>query len=508
MLKNIGAQWFRQVIFIIVGLLVPPLMNAHLGKATYGAWELVMSTAGLLKILALGVPLATVRSIAARAAARDTEGLNRTVGTSMAIYLGIGVLALVAGAGLWLFFEHSYVPKILAAGPEDVDQARFAFVIIAFQVAMSFAMQLPYAVLAGHHDFVRQNRIMILVLLVRVGLVITVLLTGGSLVYLAVVEVAAMLLEFVLPWRTIRRHYPEVRLSPAYFDRQEMKDIFSFGGYVILLHIGIRLAFQTDSLVIGKWLDPNAVNEYARANTFLIYLIELMIGVGGVVMPMASKLQAQGKLRELEEIFLKWSKITLSLGLLVGLYLLVFGPEFVAWWMHDESFLEPTREVIPALMLSAFVFLPIRAVAMPMLLGLGRVKFPAILFLVNGLVNLAISIALVGRYGLFGVALGTALPNLVYAIVVLVYACRSIDGSIGRWLRYVAPRCALGALPVAALLYWWRATFAPRDLIGLAIPGFLSVALFGLVWIFFVYRGDEQIDLPARLRERLARRRS
>ncbi|MCB9832499.1 MAG: oligosaccharide flippase family protein [Planctomycetes bacterium] len=500
MLKNIGAQWFRQVIFIVVGVIVPPLMNAYLGKATYGAWELVMSTTGLMKILALGVPLATVRTIAARAAKKDQAGLDRTIGTSMAIFIAIGLLALVAGGGLYLFFEWNYVPRI--EDPADVGPARIAFAIITVQVALSFAMQLPYSILAGHHDFMRQNRIMIMILLIRSALIVTTLLNGGSLMLLAVIELFATTLEFLIPWRSLRRFYPHLSLSPRNFDRAEMKDIFSFGGYVVLLHIGIRLAFQTDSLVIGKWMTPEAVNEYARANTFLIYLIELMIGVGGVIMPMAARLQAEDRLRELESVFLKWSKITFSLGLLVGLYLLVLGPEFVAWWMHDDSFYRPAQEVIPALMISAFVFLPIRAVAMPMLLGLGRVKAPAMLFLANGLINLGISIALVGPWGLFGVALGTAIPNFAYALIVLVLACRSIDGSVARWCAYVLPRCLLGALPVLAFLYGWRRHFAPRDLVGLAVPGLLAVGLFGLIWVFFVHRADPQLDILARLRQR------
>ena len=222
-------------------------------------------------------------------------------------------------------------------------------------------------------------------------------------------------------------------------------------------------------------------------------------------MPMAAKLQKEEKVQELEGVFHKWSKITLSLALLVGIYLLVLGPEFIAWWMHDVTFFEPAKLVVPALMVSCFVFLPVRAVALPMLLGLGRVKFPAWLFLVIGILNVVISVALIGPFGLYGVALGTAIPNVIYAVVVLAYACRCIESSFLSYLSYVVPRCALGSLPVIAGLYWVREQFAPRSLFELFLSGIAMVMVFAVIWVGFVYRGDRYLDLTGRLKALLGR---
>jgi O-antigen/teichoic acid export membrane protein len=501
--KNIGSQWIRMVVFIVVGLIVPPLMNRFLGKETYGAWGLVMATTGLMKLLALGVPIATVRAIAA--ANTDLE-INRVIGTSKRIFFMIGLIALVVGAGLFAFFELAYVTEKLVDGvmtskisAEDAWAARVAFGLVVAHVALTFACQLPYAILAGKQKFVQQNKIMIGILLFRVSLIVGVLTLGGSLVLLAVVELITVIFEFVFPWRAVKRLNPGLRFSMADFDPDVMKSIFSFGGYMVLMHIGMKLAFQTDALVVGWGLNAQSVIDYNQSNTFIIYLIELMIGVGSVIMPMATKLQKEDKIRELENIFHKWSKITFSLALLVGSYLLVMGPAFVAWWMRDITFFEPAKKVVPALMLSCFVFLPIRAVTLPMLLGLGKVKFPAILFLVIGVLNVGMSMALIGPLGLYGVALGTAIPNVIYAVIVLVYACRQIDSSVWDYFSYVIPRCTLGALPVIAGLLWIREQFAPRSFIELFLTGIVMVIGFAIIWVGFVYRGDKYVDLQGHL---------
>ncbi len=517
MFKNIGAQWIRTVIFIVVGLVVPPLMNLFLGQDTYGAWEMVMSTTGIMKMLALGVPIATVRAIAA---AKDDQETNQIIGTSKKIFVFIGLAAIIVGGGFFWFFELIYLtPRLVETtvngisthvmesriASEDIWAARIAFGLIVGHVALSFVLQLPYTIMAGKRDFVQQNKIMVFILLIRVLLIVCVLTTVASIVYLAAVEIATLILEFILPRRAIRKKYPMLRFRIADFDRKRMKTIFGFGGYMVLMHAGVKLAFQTDALVIGWGLDPAAVVHYARSNTFIIYLIELMIAVAGVVMPMAAKLQKEENLAELEDIFLKWSKITLSLALMVGIYLLVLGPEFISWWMHRVEFYEPAQQVVPALMISCFFFLPMRAVALPMLLGLGKVKFPAWLFLGVGITNIAISIALIGPFGLFGVALGTAIPNIIYAVVILIYACRAIESSILAYMAYVLPRCIIGAIPVIAGLVWLKAEFAPRSLPELMLSGIAMVVVFVVIWVGFVYRHDRYMDLLARLKSLLSR---
>ena len=96
-----------------------------------------------------------------------------------------------------------------------------------------------------------------------------------------------------------------------------------------------------------------------------------MICPAMVVMPTAAKLQAEDKVGDLKQIFLKWSKISYSLSLVVGVYLLVLGPEFVSWWV-GPSLSEPAGKIIRVLMLSYLPFLPARGVALPILMGLGK----------------------------------------------------------------------------------------------------------------------------------------
>src|SRR5204863_8923085 len=179
------------------------------------------------------------------------------------------------------------------------------------------------------------------------------------------------------------------------------------------------------SMVIEGCLNVGSIPYFTVANSFIICLVEFLIAIAAVVMPTATRLQTQGKQGELREIFLKWSKIALSITLAAGLFLIVLGPRFIAWWV-DPSFEQPAGQVLQILMLSYVIFLPVRGVALPMLMGLGKAGLPTIGFLVTGSVNLGLSIVLVRPLGLAGVALGTAIPNVVFALMILLQACRQL----------------------------------------------------------------------------------
>jgi O-antigen/teichoic acid export membrane protein len=202
-------------------------------------------------------------------------------------------------------------------------------------------------------------------------------------------------------------------------------------------------------------------------------------------------------------MFLKWSKIALSLTMMAGLFLMVLGPRFLGWWI-DPSFEQPAGEVLQILVLSSLVFLPVRAVALPVLIGLGKPRLPAITLAVAGVLNLILSIVLIRPFGLAGVAIGTAIPNVLFAVVVLVIACRELRIDLAVYLKYVVPRATLGALPALALLVWFKLGLGVQSILGLVTAGTAMMLVFAVTWIFFVYRNDPYVDLRIHLVRSLA----
>ena len=120
------------------------------------------------------------------------------------------------------------------------------------------------------------------------------------------------------------------------------------------------------------------------------------------------------------------------------------------------------------------------------LFGLGIVKVPACIFVVEALLNLSLSVCLCMSYGIEGVAWGTAIPVVVIELgVLLPYAIRNLGLS---WTRLFREALWPTAIPLLAL--WSFAAIVSqqswshddwRVLIAIAVAG--GVVLGGSKWL-------------------------
>lgn len=499
MIKNIGSNWLLTALQVGVTFGLLPFTVRTLGQEQYGTWILVASVTSYLSMLALGVPMATVRFVAKSAGASDHVELNRAVGSCMGLYLMIGLASALVGLGLFFAFDAIY-----SVPPAYASQARWAFAIVVFNVSVSFIGQLPYGILSAHHEFVTRNYVQVSSLLLKLALTLLLLSWKASFLWLAIIQLLLFLFEFSVATRIVRQKWPHIQLSLRDFDPTMVRQILGFSLYVMLLNIGGQLVFQTDALVIGAYLPVDVIPLFTVAASLAVYLMEFVIGIGSVVMPMAAALQAKGDLGQVRELFLKWSKITVSLTFAACLFLIVLGPRFLAWWIGPQ-FEVPAGRVLQILMLGNLVFLPVRGVALPMMMGLGKPRIPAFSFLGVGFLNLGMSLWLVRSLGLDGVAIGTAVPNVLFALIVLFLAGRELNVGVREYVGYAFGRTVISAVPVVLLLLWFRNELGVDSLPGLFVAGVASVVLFGALSVWFVYRDDPRMDLQAMVAARLGR---
>jgi O-antigen/teichoic acid export membrane protein len=504
--RSVASTWVLNVLQALALLALAPFVIARLGDGQNGLWVAIVSLTGIASLFVLGVPIASVRFVAAAVARGDKAGADKAVSTCLGICIGLGAAALVALGVSYFVFERSYLGGEFAQGLDSyaLEGGRIAFAVVAVQLAASFALRLPYGLLDAHQDFLARNAVMAGEVVLRLVLTFAMLAWSPTLPALACVQVVCALAEFAAARLVLRRRHPDVHFSLAAFDRSLVREILGFSVWALLLNVGALLAFRVDVLVIGAYLPAEAATQFDVGNKFFEPLTGLMVAVSAVVMPKSAALAATARRAELRDVFLRWSKICLSLVLLVGLYLLVLGPAFLGAWV-GERFEATSGPVLRVLMASFVLWLPVRGVAIAILFGMGKPRAAALSFLALGVVNLALSVALVESHGILGVALGTAIPNVVFALHVLWLVCRELQLPIGEWIRYVVGRTALAALIPFAFLVLVQQTLDPRSLPALVATGAMSVAVFALAWVFVAYRGDRYIDARAVLARWFAR---
>jgi O-antigen/teichoic acid export membrane protein len=472
-LKTIGA-------FVLM-----PFIIRTLGTDKYGIWILISSVTGYLTLLMMGAPMTSLRYLAEAIALKDNKSLNEYVASFFGMYLAVGAASLLIGAGLYFS-----LPSLFAIPPELLYQTKVAFILVVFSTAAGFNMQLPYSIFYAHHEFVLANLILACSTALKLALTFVLLSWSPSIVTVAGIQLGMLLFEYLCARTLIRKKYPEIRFGIKDFKWARLKEIFAFNLFVMFLNIGGQLSYQTDSLVIGGFIGVGLIAPFTVASSLTLYFMEFLLGIAAVVMPMATKLQAESNMEKLREVFLRWSRIALALTVVGCAYLMFFGPRFLAWWV-GRAFEGSAGEVLQILVLSYLLFLPVRAVAQPILTGLGLVAKPALAFLIAGAVNLGLSIALAIPYGLVGVAIGTAIPNAIYAAYLAAATCRAVDLPVRVYVAQVFFPAVAASIPLLILLYLMRYVVDLNGFSGLMSSGIVTVIVWAALWALFVFRKDE-----------------
>ena len=490
MLKHIGSNWAVSGLQLAAMMWLTPFILGTLGPESNGVWVTIVSMTGFLSLFVMGVPMSTVKHIAEHVARGDTDKANRAIGTSAGISLGLAGCALAVSVPLYFAFERWLLSSdSWSLDAATLDQARVAWWIITAQVCGAFLMRLPLAIFDAHRDFVTRNLLLAASLVLRVVLVFTLLEWRPTISALAWCPVGVQIFEWVGALVLIRLRHAGIRFSLRTFDRGMLREIVGFSLFATLVNVGTMLAFRSDAMIIGAFGSANNVTDFDIGNKFFEPLVGVMIAVASVVLPTSARLDTLDRRSELSQVFKKWSKVCVSIALVVGTYLLVLGPRFLAVWI-EPRYEEASGAVLRILMASFLFYLPIRGVALPILLGLGEAKRPAVGLLTMGLVNIALSIYLVRDYGITGVAFGTAIPNVLYAAWVLRDTCRALGVSLSEWCAHTLGRTVPAALLPAGGLYWLLSERPPANMLELCLAGLGSVLVFALLWFSFVYRDD------------------
>jgi O-antigen/teichoic acid export membrane protein len=301
-----------------------------------------------------------------------------------------------------------------------------------------------------------------------------VLRAGYGLVTLVTVTTALGIASYAAYWAAARAAFPAMRLSVSRFSPRQVREVTAFSVYLFLISIAIHVSLNADNLVIGAYLGTSAVAVYTVAMRLADYQRQLCDQFSGFLFPLAVRFDASGDSSALRATLLDGTRIALGLVGGVTLCLIAFGRQLIAAWM-GPGFAE---SVAPLYVLAlAGIVMVGQGPAGTILLTTGRQRLVAIISIVDITINVVLSIVLVSRYGLTGVAIGTALPYVVLNVLVLVpIACRTVGVSVREFARSVVTPTAVALLPAAAAATLFRTASTPASFAAIIAQG-AAVAL-------------------------------
>jgi O-antigen/teichoic acid export membrane protein len=192
--------------------------------------------------------------------------------------------------------------------------------------------------------------------------------------------------------------------------------------------------------------------------------------------------EAQARER-LRAMMIDGTRIALTLVFGITVCLMTFAAPLITRWMGPEF----EASVLPLQVLAVTgIVLVGQGPLGNILLGTGRHRLVAYVALGEALANLVLSVMLVRRYGILGVAIGTAVPVIAANLFILLpAACRQVQLAVSDFVRTVAVAPAVGAVVAVAVGIAIRGAVPPQSIPGIVFEGAVVGAAYLIaVWLF------------------------
>ncbi len=495
LVRGSGSRVLRMILLAIIGFFLMPFTIHHLGSEQYGIWVTAMAFLGYYSFLDMGLSGAVFTHMSYALGREDHEEARNIYGAGVWIFSAVSaaltVVTLVAAASV--YFLHYTHGRVLAE----------VLIIVGLGAASSFGMRVPFGTLnAAQHFDITAWAIILSAILRAVGTVI-ILDAHHGVVGLAWLSMfTALPANMIIIW-SVHRKFPFLKIFR--WPRWHMptaRRLFSFGGPVLIGQIADRIRFQTDTLTVSFFVGLTAVTHYAVGSTLVMYYMDAIAAIIGVIIPVLSMQKSVNDHAGFERSFLSGTRVALVSSAFILFGMLAWSRDFVIRWM-GRSFTD-VYPVIVVLSIAMFIETS-QATSVNALYASLHQKAYAALNISEAVVNLILSILLVRPFGMVGVALGTLIPSIFFRGIlqpIVVERLLHISArETGLMYLRTGSRCA------AFLIVPWlitRYVLAP-DYPHLVFVGVLSAIAYGVPmwWIEFDGIGADRILGPIRSARRL-----
>jgi O-antigen/teichoic acid export membrane protein len=440
----------------VAGLLLTPLLLRSLGQSGYGVYALVGTLVGYISLLDLGLGSTIVRYVARYRAQDDRDAEARFVTLCVLFYTGVALLVVAAGAVLYPRLGSFFGGRL---SPGELADAGAMFALMVGNLAVSFPLGAYSALIVGHERFVFSRTFAIVRIVVRFGLAAALLAAGYKAVAIVVLDTVLNLAAGAVgAWYSHASLGFRFRAPRA--DRRFVREVVAFTAFVFLNMIVDQVYWRIGHVILGASVGPGAVAVFAVAMTFVQYYMQFSMGISGVLLPKVTRMVTAGaSAAEITSLFSRTGRAQLVvLAYVLGGFTL-FGKAFIRLWAGPEY----EGAWLPAMVLMVPLTIPlIQNVGISILQARNQQAFRVVSYAVVAAANVAVTLVAVGRWGVLGAALGTALSLVVGNIVVInVYYRRRVGLDVRLFFRetlgVLGPAAAL-ALAVSWPLGWWGAT--------------------------------------------------
>ncbi len=486
---------------ILIGFILTPYIIRLLGTAQYGIWVLIISIIGYYGLLDMGIMSAIMRYVARYVGQKNYNAVNQTISTALTMFCLIGVVVALA--------------SMIIAGPlarffnvetQDMNSFRQVFLLLGLTAGLMFPSNVLIAIILAHERFVIGNIIKIIVIALRGVVSYIVLYRGGGLIELGWVYVGTTAFATVLHLIVMVLCFKHVKIQLGKFNKTSAQALLSFGFFSLIIKIGVLLRTKLGSVVIGKFLDMDSVGVYGIAVMLFAFLMRLSVSFSGVTQPRLAALAGQDNRKTFADAVLRYSVFISNFTVGMGLVAFLLCGDFLRLWLPENFDKTNVAAMAFYILLGGLIPEMISGVSSNALEALKRHPYHAYQTIIELVASIVLSVSLVRRFGIVGVAMGSVVPTLISKLIFQpIYCCRIAHL---QWFKYmlgvfIKPFLVVAFfITIVVVMEWFSISFHAISYFQLALKGLGILSLYSILAYLFCLDVEGRRIIKTRLKFR------
>ena len=406
--KNIAVGYISNIATAILGFVLRTVFIMRLSDTLLGVNSLYSNILSMLSLAELGIGTAMNYSLYGPMARGEIEKIKSYMQLYKKAYRMIA--AVIACVGLVIV---PFLPDIVK-GADYLTRTQLTvyYLIFLFNTVSTYFVSYKYSLcLAEQKDYIQTNALMITKAATVSLQIIVILLTSNFLLFL-ITSAAVQLIQIFIVNAYLNKLYPYLKdkdVTPL--DEESKKDVMTKTKALMLHKIGDTARLQTDAIVISSFINVTVVAVVDNYNLIIntisgfvnIIFNSVISGFGNLIATESEDKQYRSF--KVYRFFAVWVYGFTA----VGFYLLL--TPLIKIWLHDDKWL--LTSVVIGTVLTDYYFKGERVALMNYKTAAGVYEPDKYLSLIQGAVNLVLSIVLVIKIGLVGVYIGTVVSGLI-----------------------------------------------------------------------------------------------
>lgn len=405
--KNIAFGWIGNIATLLLGAWLRQVFIARLGDTLLGVNDYYTSILTVLSLAELGIGTAFNYSLYGPVARNDVEKIKSYMFLYKKAYRVIACVIAVIGVAAAPFLKY----LIKDPGSNSWRDLTIYYFIFLFNTVSTYFVAYKYSLVNAQQKNYIQTNIITVTKAVTVTLQIAGLLVFSDFYLYLLTSAAVELLQKIFVSFYLNKLYPYLRDKKAErLSKDEVGGIVSQTKALIFHKVGDMARLQTDTAIIGAFIDVTTVGFVGTYNyvissvsNFVNIIFNSVLSGFGNLIATESK-EKQYLMFRVYRFFACWIYGFSAIG-----FYLLLSP-LIQLWVGEERILP--NLVIGCIMID-YYFKGERIVLSNYKTAAGVFEQDKYLALIQGAVNLVISIALVQKIGLVGIYIGTIISGLI-----------------------------------------------------------------------------------------------